>query len=96
MKVGFDLQTFYGASVTSVFGNVRLDLRNAVIEDDAVIRLCVVFGNVEILLPEHLKVSVSVSQIFSGISNTHAERKGDSDPTLHLCGSCTFGGGTIK
>ena len=35
---------FNGANLTAVFGGVKCDLRNAIIEEDALINACSVFG----------------------------------------------------
>ena len=54
-----------GTSVSSVFGDVRLDLRDAVITEDVVdITGNTVFGDVKVIVPEGVQVEVSSSLFF--------------------------------
>ena len=81
-----------------MFGSVRCDLRNAILAEETVITVCSVFGGVEILLPENTRVNVSVNRIFGGVSleDRLSDKKGSYDRTVHVGGSCIFGGADIK
>lgn len=96
MDLNFDGETFHGASLTAVFGSIKCDLRGAVIEDDAVITVSSVFGGIDILLPEHISVSVTVKSIFGGVSDGCRSNAHESDPTVYIGGNCIFGGVDIK
>ena len=90
-----DGQSFYGAELTAVFGSVRCDLRNAIFTEDVVITVSPIFGGIEILLPETVNVSTSVTAVFGGAS---CERKDDAEHelTVYVSGTAVFGGVNIK
>ena len=96
LDVDFDGQTFYGVELTAVFGGVKCDLRNAVIVDDAVVSISSVFGGIEILLPDNVNVRISSTSVFGGIDNKHPTGASEIAPTVHVSGSCVFGGAEIK
>ena len=52
--VKFDGENFTGADLTAVFGGVKCDLRNAIIESDVVINASSTFGGIEIYVPSSL------------------------------------------
>ncbi len=88
-------ERFFGATLTSIFGSVNLDLRSAVIEQDVVINGTVIFGGAEIFLPRGVNVKVSGTPIFGGIS-IHASNDSPAGPTVYVSGICLFGGIDIK
>jgi predicted membrane protein len=88
-------QTFYGAELTAVFGSVRCDLRNAVFTGDTVIKVSSIFGGIEILLPEAVNVSNSISVVFGGASCDRPEDSANTH-TVYISGIGVFGGVTVK
>ena len=87
-------QVFEGAELSAVFGGVKCDLREAVIEKDCAIEVSAIFGGIDILVPKHINVKVNSTCIFGGISN---KTKPNADaPTLYITGTCMFGGVDIK
>lgn len=87
-------EIFEGAELTAVFGGVKCDLRNAVIEKDCAISVTAVFGGVDILVPDNVNVKTGVSSLFGGTSNKTVA-KSDA-PTVYVSGLCMFGGVDIK
>ena len=87
-------EIFEGAELTAVFGGVKCDLRNAIIDKDCAIQATVVFGGVDILVPPNVNVKVSSNCIFGGISNKTSAQS--SAPTIYISGTCMFGGVEIK
>ncbi len=87
-------EVFEGAELTAVFGAVKCDLRNAIIEKDCAIQLTAVFGGIDILIPDTVNVKVTSNSIFGGISNKTSVHK--DSPTLYISGTCMFGGADIK
>lgn len=62
-------RAFEGAAVTTVFGDVDLDLREAEARDGAaVLDLTVVFGDVDVFLPPSWGVTVSATSLFGDIT----------------------------
>lgn len=92
--VDYDGEVFEGAELTAVFGGIKCDLRNAVIEKDCAIQVSAIFGGVDILVPENVNVKVRSNSIFGGVSNKTAAHK--DAPTIYISGTCMFGGVEIK
>ena len=89
-------ETFTGASLTAVFGGVKLDLREALINSDAVIKVSAIFGGVDIFVPDDVNVKISSSSIFGGVEDKKKAKKKDGAHTLYISASCVFGGCDIK
>lgn len=91
----YSKEVFHGANVEAIFGGVKLDLRDAVFEGDAVIKATTVFGGVKIFLPQNVYVDVVGTNIFGGISD-HTVKPINPVATLHLDGITVFGGIEIQ
>lgn len=89
-------EIFEGAEFNAVFGGIKCDLRNAVIEKDAVINACCVFGGLDILVPDNVNVKTSSTSIFGGISDETHKNNAENTITLYVNGTCIFGGVEIK
>lgn len=70
-KVNKDGEDFKGANLDSVFGGVTLDLRQANIEKEAVIKASAIFGGVEIFVPSNINLKVKGTPIFGEIGRAH-------------------------
>ncbi len=89
-------EKFYGANVWSVFGSVVLDLRDAVIEENAVIAVYAIFGGGQVLLPPHVKLRISNIPVFGGV-NSHFQSSPDSSASVvYLNSVCWFGGIDVR
>lgn len=73
----------------SVFGSVDLDLRKAKLDKDLYIEAVVVFGGIDIKLPDNVKVQLNGLPIFGGAENKYND-EGDITITIHY--TCIFGG----
>ena len=93
-NLNYDGEVFEGAELSAVFGGVKCDLRNAIIEKDCAIQVSAIFGGVDILVPENINVKVTSNSIFGGISNKTSPHK--AAPTIYISGTCMFGGVEIK
>lgn len=91
-----DGEVFEGAELTAVFGGVKCDLRNAVIEKDCIIEGCAVFGGIDILVPENVNVKINSTALFGGISDKKHQNSKDNTVTLYLNGTAMFGGIDVK
>ena len=89
-------EVFEGAEFNAIFGGIKCDLRNAVIEKDAVINVCCVFGGVDIFVPENVNIKVSSTSVFGGISDKDHKNSTEKTVTLYINGTCLFGGVDIK
>lgn len=92
--VNYDGEVFEGAELTAVFGGIKCDLRNAIIEKDCAIQASAIFGGIDIYVPDTINVKVSSNSIFGGTSNKTPVRQ--NAPTLYISGTCMFGGIEIK
>ncbi len=87
---------FNGINLTSVFGGIKYDLRDAKIKKDTLIKACLVFGGIDILVPENVKVKVKSSSIFGGVDNKSKSSTKDDSYTIYIDATCIFGGVDIK
>lgn len=94
-ELRFDGEPFEGAELTAVFGGVDCDLRNAHLEGDIPIKVCAVFGGIDILVPEGVTVKMDTFCLFGGASD-EKHRHGDEKATVYVSGFCLFGGVEIK
>lgn len=80
---------------TALFGNITLDLRNIDLSDNIVIDNYVVFGKVNLYVPDNVKVVNKVSTVFGKINIKH---KSDDEKTINinLKGTILFGGVSVK
>ena len=89
-------EEFTGAELNAVFGGVKLDLRNAVVQKDCVIKVSAIFGGIDIFLPPNVNVKVNSTSIFGGVSNKTHNNNIANTVTIYVEGTCLFGGVDIK
>jgi|SRR5699024_10466564 len=75
---------FKGGTVTAVFGGSEIDLRNAVIADDAVIDITALFGGVTLHVPYNTKVEISGVPIFGGWQDRTLNKSVEAESESHL------------
>lgn len=96
-NVNFDGEKFNGADLTAVFGGVKCDLKNAIIENDVVINASSIFGGTEIYVPDNVKVKIKSSSIFGGVDEKKKKTITDNEAhTIYINATCIFGGVEIK
>lgn len=92
-------QKFRGGKVTSTFGGVELDLRNAsMASNEASLDVDVSFGGCEIKVPQSWHVIIQGTPIFGGVENDTLQRAigGEQVSTLTVRTTVLFGGLEIK
>ena len=94
-NVKFDEEEFTGADLTAVFGGVKCDLRQAIINSDTVIKAESIFGGVEIYVPSNVKVKIKSTPIFGGVTDKSVHNQ-ESEHTIYINSTCIFGGVDIK
>ena len=94
--LNFTNEQFTGASLSSVFGGIKCDLRGAIIEDDVLINAEAIFGGIDIFPPANVKVKVKSNSVFGGVSNKAIFTDDDNAPTIYVNATCIFGGVDIK
>lgn len=95
-NMNYSGEVFQGAELNAVFGGLKCDLRNAVLEGDCVIQASAVFGGIDILVPAGVNVKVSSNSIFGGVSNKTVSSRDGNAVTLYIKADCMFGGVDIK
>ncbi len=93
-ELNFDNAVFEGAELVAVFGGVYCNLKNAIIDRDCVIKACAVFGGIDIIVPDNVKVVTNATSIFGGIDVEKSNPVGEH--TLYIEGVCMFGGIDVK
>lgn len=80
----------------SLFGGIKLDLRDARIEKDIVINTLSVFGGIDIYVPDDVKVKVSSTPFFGGVEVKRGKQSSKKEITIYLNSVCIFGGVDVK
>ena len=95
-NVNFNGEKFTGADLTAVFGEVKCDLRNAIIDSDVVINASSTFGGIEIYVPSNVKIKIKSMPIFGGIENKANTKVDENSHVIYINGTAVFGGIKIK
>ena len=95
-NIKFDGEQFKGTNLTAVFGGIKCDLRDAIIEEDVVINTSSIFGGIDIYVPKDVKVKVKSSSIFGGVSDEKKHSNNAEAHTIYINSTCVFGGVEIK
>lgn len=82
--VKLDNEPFNGATINTICGGLKLDLSNAVIEDDVNIFCKSTLGGVSIVVPENVKVDISSNSKLSAVTNNVPGNNDDTVPTIHI------------
>lgn len=94
--LNYNNEVFQGAELTAIFGGIKCDLRNAIIENDVVINTCSLFGGIDILVADDVNVKVDSNSLFGGVDMKKHQNRYDNAHTIYLNSTCMFGGVDIK
>lgn len=93
-------QNFKGGKMSSVFGGIDLDLTRAKLAPGRnVLEVAAVFGGVGIIVPDDWFVTIEVTPVLGGFSDSRKLYPGmtvDRTSQLVIKGAVVFGGGEIK
>lgn len=87
---------FSGTRGVAAFGTINLDLREAALADESVVRLCVVFGAANIALPENALLMIRSFPVFGGVKNAFVPTAGPDAPLVIVRLVSVFGGVHIQ
>ena len=85
-------EVFSGSNLAAIFGGVSLNLKKAKYEKDTVIKAFCLFGGIDIIVPDDVKVKLKSGFIFGGFSD---ERKNPTEKgkyTIYIDAAGGFGG----
>lgn len=87
---------YKGGKVTAVLGGVKIDLRKAVIKNEATLDVFALMGGVELIVPENVVVKSKAAVIMGGIENKAQVAAGKNAPTLYITGDIIMAGVEVK
>ena len=93
---GNNSRSFRGADLLAIMGGLQIDLRQAAIHGEAVMDVFVMWGGVEIRVPEDWTVSSRIVPLMAGVEDKTRPPQGASTHRLVLRGFALMGGVEIK
>lgn len=96
--LNFAGKVFEGCRADALFGGIKIDLREAKLKKDAVLRTSCYFGGVDVLVPSDWNVEVAATSVFGGVEDKRkgVTAKDTKRPTLYIDATCVFGGVDVK
>lgn len=95
-NLNYDKEEFEGCDLNAVFGGITCELQDAIINKDTVINTSSIFGMITIKVPKDIKIKITSTQIFGGVSDEREQKNNESDKVLYINALCLFGGVEIK
>jgi predicted membrane protein len=93
---GNNSRAFRGADLLAIMGGCHLDLRQAAIQGEAVIEVFVMWGGIEIRVPEDWTVVSRIVPLMAGVEDKTRPPRGATAHRLILRGFAVMGGVEIK
>ncbi len=90
-NIEYGKKEFKGAEITSIFGGIKLNLKDAIIKEDVKIEASSIFGGIEITVPSSVNISVNSIPIFGGVTN-NVKNKEEKKHTIYINSVALFGG----
>ena len=89
-------ETFQGSNLVAIFGGAKLNLKNAKFNKDTVIKAFTLFGGIDIIVPDDVKVKLKSGFIFGGFSDDRKNATEKGKYTIYIDAAGGFGGVSIK
>ena len=89
-------EPFHGARLEAFCGGIRLDLRQATINEDEAIDISTCIGGVELLVPKGINVFVKSRSLIGGVGNHTTSSTDKNAPCLYITASNMLGGVCIR
>ena len=96
VRLLFKEKEFKSASLDAIFGSVELNLKNAIIKKDQIIKASAIFGGIDIIIPENVNIKIKSTPIFGLVSKKVNSTYNEQLPTIYINAFCMFGGVNIK
>lgn len=88
-------ETFQGSNLVAIFGGAKLNLKNAKFDKDTVIKAFTLFGGIDIIVPDDVKVKLKSGFIFGGFSDDRKNVTEKGKYTIYIDAAGGFGGVSI-
>ena len=85
-----------GASLTAAFGTLIIDLRDATIQQDIVVRTTAVFGSIHLLLPSDVILKADHLSLFGSFRDQMPPAEEGGRPVIYLSGTSVFGSTEVR
>lgn len=89
-------ETFHGSNLLAIFGGAKLNLKHAKFNKDTVIKAFTLFGGIDIVVPNNVKVKLKSGFIFGGFSDDRKNNTDEGKHTIYIDAAGGFGGVTIS
>ena len=89
-------EPFHGAKLETFCGGIRMDLRQALIDDNAEIEIHTFMGGVELFVPSDMQVFVNNHSFLGGVNNDTIANQTAGAKRLNITASNFMGGVSIK
>jgi len=89
-------QDYKGGNISTAFGGVELDLRDAKIKGTATLNVSVILGGLELRVPREWNIESRVTPILGGVESRALNNGKAGAPTLIITGDVILGGVDIK
>jgi len=90
-NLNFLKEEFNGTDLNAIFGGIKCELQNSKLEDKSVINATAIFGGINIVVPDDVRLVIEHTSIFGGVSNKHVNKE-VTKKTLYINAICLFGG----
>lgn len=87
---------FKGANCYSIFGDIKLDLKNTSLKDDTVINCYAIFGGIDLIMPDDVNIIIHSSSLFGGVNNKTSNKNSDNKKTIYINVTAIFGDVDVK
>lgn len=94
--IDFSKEEFTGCSINAVFGGVKCQLNDSIIEEDVIINASAIFGGITIYVPENVNVKITSTSMFGGVSDERKLKNKNAKHTIYINATSVFGGVEIK
>lgn len=95
-QIKLGAEEFNKVKIKTLMGGVDLDLREAVIKEDIIIKCKSVMGGINIRVPQGVNVVVQGKSLMGGITNFVPFLEGEGIPTIYVEAKQVMGGLCIK
>lgn len=97
-RINVDNERFDGADLSCTFGDMKLDIRNSFVIDDVVIEASCTLGEIEICLPEEVRVVMDGSCVLGEIKERRQNPSwaDENTPVVTIKASCVLGSIAVK